>query len=277
VNRRILLFVLTTLLACDSYTVRSEELDLGLIVGHLKQVEDADASKLEEWINETPGVNVVDADKDGSRDLITITEQGGPGSTLLLLVAHPKSHDPIALAELKFEKRGDDTIVSAVYTSRVVGGQNDQYQETVGRGAFAAWLWTPRPVYVNPISHYDSYSWAAPRPTLRVREVASTRTTTEVRVAPVSRARPVETTWNSEPVKRAKVEAPRRAEQTPSTSLSSSANKGSNFFKRSDDAPRPKATNVTRTSPAPSAPKPASTLPSRPARASTSSIKSSSK
>jgi hypothetical protein len=275
VNRRILLFVLTTLLACDSYTVRSEELDLGLIVGHLKQVDDADASKLEEWINDTPGVNTVDADKDGSRDLITITEQGSPGSTLLLLVAHPKSHDPLALAELKFEKRGDDTFVNAVYTSKVQGGQNDQYQEAVNRGAFAAWLWTPRPVYVNPISHYDSFTWASPRPTLRVREVASTRTTTETRVAPVRRIRPVDTTWSSEPtVRKAKVEAPRRVEQTPSTSFGSTANKGSNFFRRSDDAPRPKAVNVTRSSPPPSAPASKPSLPSRPVRSSTSSIKS---
>jgi hypothetical protein len=266
--------LLLPLAGCDSEpTARAEDLDLALIVGHLKQEGDADASKLEEWINSTPGVNNVDLDRDEVRDLITIKEEPPEGGKVtLLLVANPKQGQPVALAELQFEKKDDKAYVTAAYSSRVVGGQQDLFQETVApQSAMTNWLFIPRPIYVNPPLYYDHLGWSAPRPILSPRLVETRRT--ETRVAPVRRVPRTDTFRSREPeVQRKSYSqqvAPRRDTQATSSSLSSSSGKGANFSLRSDTSSRPKATNVFRsTSPPASTSRPSA--PSRPMRSGSS-------
>jgi hypothetical protein len=96
-----------TSIVANQFLMDAEDLDLSLILGHLKEGGEGinDPEALEKWINTTPGVNNVDLDRDEKIDLITVKEQEGQekDTSVLALLANPADgSEATVVAELQF-------------------------------------------------------------------------------------------------------------------------------------------------------------------------------
>lgn len=180
----------------QSYLMDASAFDMEAVIAKLKQNSFADGRELQDFINQTPGINNVDLDRDGKIDDIIVTEEkSGDGSLVMAVTAHPSSGsgDPTVVAELGFQKniQTGQVEVTGAYPSYVNGHHQHYYHHTltgsvIGDMMFYNWMFSPRPIY-RPAYRYGMYS---PRSTLSRSQVSSTRRTyrSTNKVSPVMKA-----------------------------------------------------------------------------------------
>jgi len=269
----------TTSIVAQQYLMDAKDLDLELTLGHLKEGEDInDPEALEKWINTTPGVNNVDLDKDGTIDLISVREQEGQdtNTSVLALTANPASGESTVVSELQFTHKSGEVEVNAGYPEYVQGHEHHHYHMPYSpwhSPLLSMWLWRPHPLYYHPMGYYHSAAWFHPSPVLGHSQLSTTRTTTHktVKASPVKKA-----TSGSNFTTKSKGATQTAAKRSTAsaTSIKSSANSSQKFTARDTTAPKPKATNLKPSAPAPKAaprppPRPAprpAPRPSRPSR-----------
>jgi hypothetical protein len=176
-----------------SYIIDANQFDLGAVMGKLKQGTIANAGELSRFINMTPGVNNVDINKDGFTDEVTVSEERtADGKFAMVVKAHPKSSQPVVIAEIQITKTAIGTQISGSYPHYVGGYQSHYYNHTltgsmVGDMMFYRWLYAPRPVYV-PIYHQGMY-YSSPHPVYSRTRLRSIRITsyTKHSVSPITK------------------------------------------------------------------------------------------